>query len=96
MASALEDEYVRFRDGDQSESQPILLGSVKDLELDSISMQLNCDSCESNQESFFTLDEAASQIMIDPNSTIGIYVLELTLTDDNIVDPKQTKYRLKI
>ena len=34
--------------------------------------------------------------MIDPSSTIGIYELELVLSDDNLEDPKQTEYRFKI
>ena len=34
--------------------------------------------------------------MIDPSSSIGIYRIELVLSDDNMEDPMQTSYRFDI
>ena len=50
-------------------------------------MVLKCLTCEISQSSFFTLNETANQIMVDPRSSIGVYRLELVLSDDNSEDP---------
>ena len=83
-----------MREGDETETSPILLGSIYDFEMDEVYLTLKCITCA--DQTLFTVDEETKSIEILSSTPLGVYRLEFILTDENIEDPKSTLYSFKI
>lgn len=86
-------EYVRLKAGESEDEadkaiKQIKIGQIYDAEFDKVTIDLKCVSCI--DQDFFTFNEDKKSIIIAPDIPIGLYKIEMTVSDDNIEGPKST------
>ena len=83
----VEEQYVRIRT-EEGSIEPIELGQIYDKENDAVTQVFKCLICRDDDPTFMLYDEKHNVISFTKHAAIGTYQIQLTLTDDNQVDPK--------
>ena len=85
----MQDTYTRVRLANSTdEVPPVILGKAYDNQDDGISQEFKCLSCSPEHATMFSYDSELGLVRIDPNIPFGQYYFKVTLSDDDIEDPK--------